>query len=641
MRKSALAALAVLAALVAWAPGAGGQTNNVTIRKLDVTNFPVVKISAQVDGDEPALNAFTVRENGRILSPPPEVVPIGKTDTPVGVVLAIDVSGSMRAGAKLVAAKEAAKQFVANKQPNDQIAVVAFNDVPQVKAGFTDDPAKLNAAIDGLAATGETALYDGVRAAATLFNDRPDLQPNIVVLSDGKDTVSQNGLAEAQASVVGAKSSVFTVGLKGGRDFDAGALSALAQAGGGKYVETNDPAQLKALYGSIQRAIHNQYELTYTSKDTSGNIQVTVGAGGQLATAGPVAVGSVAVGRDVAPVVVHGSRFGGLLGNGPALAIVAGLGFLAVGLVVFGASALTREGVPTLSTTLQPYGPGGGTAFESGSATGGVELAQTAIMRRAVDATARIAAGGSILDTLERKLEQADLPVRPAEALFFYLASLAAAVVFTLLLWGPFVALLAGIVIGLAPIAVLDFLGGRRQRKFTAQLPDVLRVIASSLRAGFSLLQAADAASEQVDDPMAKELRRVLVETRLGRPLESALDDSAKRTHSPDFDWAVMAIGIQREVGGNLAELLSTVADTMVARERLRQEVRTLTAEGRLSAIVLILLPLALGGFIFFNNRSYLDPLFHETIGQFMLIGTVVLMVVGYIWMRKIVDVPI
>ena len=123
----------------------------------------------------------------------------------------------------------------------------------------------------------------------------------------------------------------------------------------------------------------------------------------------------------------------------------------------------------------------------------------------------------------------------------------------------------------------------------------MLQLLAGSLRAGYSLLQGVDAVAQEVDDPMGQELRRVLAEARLGRPLEDALDDAAERMSSADFAWAVMAVGIQREVGGNLAELLDTVAETMIQRERLRREVRSLTAEGRVSAFILGLLPVGLG----------------------------------------------
>jgi tight adherence protein B len=140
---------------------------------------------------------------------------------------------------------------------------------------------------------------------------------------------------------------------------------------------------------------------------------------------------------------------------------------------------------------------------------------------------------------------------------------------------------------------------------------------------------------------MGQELRRVLAEARLGRPLEDALEEAAERMSSADFAWAVMAVGIQREVGGNLAELLDTVAETMIQRERLRREVRSLTAEGRVSAFILGLMPVGLGLMMFAVNRDYISKLFNTGIGQGMLAGSSVLAIFGFIWMKKIVEIEI
>lgn len=635
MKRLLAALLVATLSLVAVAPTATAA-ESIIIRKLDFSQFPTVVISAQVTGAGATPASFALRENGKIVTPD-GIVPLGKTDTPVGIALVIDISGSMRQGSKLLAAKEAAKQFVAQKLENDQIAVVAFNQVATVVSGFTGDRDALAKAIDGLAATGETSLFDGVRTAATLFGDRTDLQANIVVLSDGADTTSQNTVEAAEGAVLSAKASLFAIGLVGGES-DSGSLRRLASASGGTYTETTDPQSLKSLYQTVQRDIQNQFEITYTSTAT-GSVSVSLASGGRIAVAGPVKAGSVAEGAAVSPEVIRRSRFAKPLAGSGSLAAIAVLVFLGAALVVAGGIAISRRGVPGLASRLQPYGPEGGAAFEVRAGSGDVELAQTALVRRAVEATARLAKRGKTLDTLELKLDAADLPVRPAEALFFYVVGVTSVVLVVGLLSGLFPALLALIVFALVPVATLNLLGRRRQAKFASQLPDVLRLLASSLRAGFSLLQAADATAEQIDDPMGKELRRVLVEARLGRPLEGALEDSAKRVHVPDFDWVVMAIGIQREVGGNLAELLSTVADTMVARERLRQEVKTLTAEGRISAIVLAALPVLIGIAVYVLNPGYLDPLLHRTGGQIAILVATLTGIAGFIWMRKIVDV--
>ena len=182
---------------------------------------------------------------------------------------------------------------------------------------------------------------------------------------------------------------------------------------------------------------------------------------------------------------------------------------------------------------------------------------------------------------MEALLEQANLPLRPAEALFFYGAGVTLLGLLALL-GAPTlpVGLMFAAIVAIAPLVVVKQLRKRRLKAFEQQLPDTLNLLAGSLRAGYSFLQGVEAVAQETSDPMARELRRVLAEARLGRPLEEALQDVAVRMQSRDFDWAVMAIRIQREVGGNLAELLSTVADTMIQRSRLRGEVKTLTAEG-------------------------------------------------------------
>ena len=138
---------------------------------------------------------------------------------------------------------------------------------------------------------------------------------------------------------------------------------------------------------------------------------------------------------------------------------------------------------------------------------------------------------------------------------------------------------------------------------------------------------------------LGKELGIVLAETRLGRSLEDALQDAGERMGSPDFDWAILAINIQREVGGNLAELLSTVADTMIARGRLRREVKALTAEGRMTAIILGLLPIVIGMALYVLNPDYMQIMFTRSIGKIVLAGSTLWAVLGFFWMKKIITV--
>ncbi len=181
----------------------------------------------------------------------------------------------------------------------------------------------------------------------------------------------------------------------------------------------------------------------------------------------------------------------------------------------------------------------------------------------------------------------------------------------------------------------------KRRKKFIAQLPDMLQLLSGTLRAGYSIAQGMEAVSNEVEDPMGRELRRVMVESRLGRPLEEALEAAAERTQSEDFGWAVMAIRIQREVGGNLAELLLTVAETMTQRERLRRDVAALTAEGRMSAYILGFLPPGLAAVIWVTNKSYIARLTQDGIGWTLIIISVISMLIGFLWMNKIIKIEI
>jgi tight adherence protein B len=201
---------------------------------------------------------------------------------------------------------------------------------------------------------------------------------------------------------------------------------------------------------------------------------------------------------------------------------------------------------------------------------------------------------------------------------------------------------LMGLALGLGlPFGYLIAKESRRTSAFLAQLPDTLQLIAGSLSAGYSMPQAMDAVVREGSQPITGEFNRALVEARLGVPIEDALDGVAERMQSKDFSWVVMAIRIQREVGGNLAELLTTVAGTLRERERLRRQVKVLSAEGRLSAWILGLLPLAFAVYLVLAQPDYLQPLVTEPLGWALIALGITLLAVGALWMRKTVKVEV
>lgn len=239
-----------------------------------------------------------------------------------------------------------------------------------------------------------------------------------------------------------------------------------------------------------------------------------------------------------------------------------------------------------------------------------------------------------------KELELAGLRITPgnlvvlvgavAITLFFLISLLAGSVA---------VGFLAAVMVPVGAKVYVQLLTDRRRALFAKQLDETVQMIASALRAGFSFPQALDAVARDADSPTAEEFARVINENRLGRDLVVALEQTADRMQSEDFRWIGEAVAIHRDTGGNLNEVLDRVGATMRARNQLREQVSSLASEGKFSAIVLMILPVGVGGFYTLANPDYMHPLIGTTFG-FVLLGlSAVLYVVGGLWMRKIVDV--
>jgi tight adherence protein B len=269
------------------------------------------------------------------------------------------------------------------------------------------------------------------------------------------------------------------------------------------------------------------------------------------------------------------------------------------------------------------------------------QLAETRLMQEMVDITGRMAERVGLLNRVEDKLEQADLPLRPPEAIFFYAAGLFVVFAASFLLLAPMMALILTVVAAIAPFLWLEFRRKRRLRRFERQLPDTLNLLAGSMRAGFSFAQGLEAVADEAVEPSRRELQRVFTESRLGRPIEDSLEESANRMQSVDLMWAVMAIRIQREVGGNLAELLDTVSRTMTQREQLKGEILSLTAEGRMSAWVLGIFPPAFAVVLYVIQPDYMGLLFSSTLGIMAVGVSAVMACFGFFWLRKIMTIEV
>jgi len=192
--------------------------------------------------------------------------------------------------------------------------------------------------------------------------------------------------------------------------------------------------------------------------------------------------------------------------------------------------------------------------------------------------------------------------------------ALAAAAV-GLILSGPIAGLLLGLAAPMVARMYLSIRSGRRRAAFADQLDDSLQLLAGNLLAGHSLLRAMDSVSREAEEPTSTEFSRLINETRVGRPLGDCLDDIAARMSSDDFTWVAQAIAIHREVGGDLAEVLDTVSQTIRERNQIRRQVKALSTEGRMSGYVLMALPIGVTGFLMMSNPGYLTKLTQSPIG--------------------------
>ncbi len=245
-------------------------------------------------------------------------------------------------------------------------------------------------------------------------------------------------------------------------------------------------------------------------------------------------------------------------------------------------------------------------------------------------------------NSMDFKMQQADWPLLGSEfEVMLAIFGAICAVITLAATLEPLMALLAFAGGVLAGLLFLNIYIKRRQKAFTNQLGDMLTMVANALRAGFSFMQAFELIAREMDAPIGREVQKVVNEVNLGATLETALENMQKRVVSPDFELVVTAVLIQRQVGGNLAQILDTISETIQERIRMRREVMSITAQGRLSGVVLALLPFVIGILISCLNPGYMQPLFDEPIGKMCIVGAIFMEIIGYIVIQKIVDIKV
>ncbi|GAC1440576.1 MAG: hypothetical protein NVS3B26_10160 [Mycobacteriales bacterium] len=563
------------------------------------------------------------------------------------VFLAIDTSGSMQ-GPGIQGAKQAANAFLAAVPADVKVGLITFSEVPQIAVAPTKNRKALTDAVAALVAHGETALYDAISLAVKVLG--PTGVRGIIVLSDGADTVSKTTLARTLTALSAARVRLDEVGFRTSAA-DSAVLGRIARGGGGTVLAASNAAGLAAVFQSAARDLSRELLVTVDVPNRLASTQATLRVqaavagrplGDEIVTLLPVAatVTSQSSVPDAGPrpvATVHGwlgsksSLWAGL-----AAVFLALLVALVVGLGRAGTEARSGARTRRLLSLYTLTGRPAKVAQES------TALGDNNVARSAVELAGRFATRRGFDERLALKLDRAAIPLRVGEWLVICAGVAAAGLVLLGLLTGSFaVGLIAAIAGGVVPGRWLSFKARRRQAAFVETMPDSLQLVAGSLSAGFSLPQAIDSVAREGAEPLAGEFGRAVAESRLGVPIEDALESIADRMDSEDFRWVVMAVRVQREVGGNLAEVLGIVSQTMRDRASLRRQVRALSAEGRLSAYILIGMPILMAIFLVLFRRAYIRPLYTEALGLVMLGFAILLLVIGSFWMKKVVTVEV
>lgn len=639
---------ALLGPLAGLAAGQEADTGPaIEVTGTDLSEFPTVKLrvalSPELAAGDLGAEQFEIAENGTPVEE--QVTPLA--DQVVSVMLAVDVSGSI-AGEGIAQAKLAALDLLEVLPENAPVGVIAFSTGAEVVSEFTTDRGATEAAIVGLEADGGTALYDAVALAAEQSGAVEADRNAVLVLSDGADTDSTRDLEAAREDIEGRIDDFYVVSLQS-EQTDADALAALAEAGGGRVVAAEDPDALSATYVELGQRIVNQYELVFTSTTPDPTGEYTIGVAGSEATGGievalpdrpnPAPADDEEAGPRELPGVITSTAEPGLLQQDWVMWVGAGLLAVAITVALLlavpsGGSLQSgiqrrRDRRRSLASDAAPsdddHNPAE-RAFES------VRDAVTGFATRAVERT-------ESQGRIDAALDRAGLVMRAGEYVALIVAIAVVAAIVLYLLMGVVGGALGLLVPILGSGAFLSFKASRRNSAFAEQLGDALMIMAGSLRSGFGVGQAIDTVAEEMDDPIGTEFRRAILETRLGRDMEDALDGIARRVQNEDFEWVVDAMRINRQVGGDLAQILDQVAETIRARNRLKRQVAALTAEGRMSALVLGVLPIGMGLILYSSNPDYMDPLFSRTIGWVMLGVAVGLLVAGALWLKKLIDI--
>jgi len=607
------AALATIAAGLLAASIAAGAAANTGVRRVDLSQFPLVRATAMA----PAGTRPVLLEGDR-LAAYAKVRELGAAEA---LMLAVDNSQSMR-GAPLGEAKRAAADFLGRERRAGSMGLVVFGHeaLPLTRLRASrDDVTTTLAALVADKQKG-TSLYDAVRLSALRLQRMSAGTRILVLLTDGHDLGSHASLEQALAAAQRANAVVYAIAV--GKDADRTPLGALASGTGGKVFGATDVSDLSAAYDAIGRELDRTWQISFLARARPGEqMRLRVRARGLDGTT-VVRVPGTPDNRGPLPASVA---------HQPVTAAVVVL-LAAILLTAAGVGAFRRRRRNDVRRLLQVHlerldGPE-------------LELERAQRFEPILAWAERSIEELPGAERLTRLVEASGLPLRVGYVPFIgVFGAFFFAIVGTAMGAGAFIVILLMIVGCAAPLPLLSIAVRRRRQAFDRQLADVLATIAATLRAGHGLRTALRGVADDGSPPASQEFTRVLGEERLGRPLDRAIAAMCVRIGSEDLDYVATAINVQTQAGGSLATLFDTLSETVRERQRHARKVRALTSMGRMSATILCCLPFGLVALMTLISPKYMAPFFTTSTGHVLIGYCLTSMTIGALILKRVVNV--
>jgi tight adherence protein B len=617
-RLSLLAALLLAVPLLAGTSRAAGTSASARLIK---STFPVRTVVVSLPSNRHLTTRdIRVTENGQAVLDPTLVPASGAAKKTFGVVLVLDTSDSMQGG-PIAAAVKAEHAFIAKRNRNEQLGVVEFNRQARVVLPLTTSGLKIGAFLASTPSLAPgTHIFDAVARAEAMLSAAHIRSGSIVVLSDGADTGSRNRLPHVAHAAVAANMRIYTIGLDD-KSYKPGTLTDLAAQGHGEYKEEKANA-LAPLFDQLSRQLSNEYLLRYKSllgPKVHVHVQVQVKGLGSAFTsyrtpplpsqgaATPSKPSTSGIWTSEITVIVLG------------LIVAAIIAFVVIGLL-----APRRTGLPARMAEFVSIR---GLQRDKGdAATAGQSDAEQP---------------KDLWTRFEEILEIADIKTPPEMIVAgtFAVTALAFLLIYVVTS-SPWWSLLALVVPYLSREWVVRTLRRRRNR-FAEQLPDALQVIGSALRSGHSFAGALAVVVEGGSEPLKSEMQQVVADEQLGVPIQDSLQVVAERMASRDLEQLALVAQLQREAGGDAAEVVDRVAETVRERFDLKRLIQTLTMQGRMSRWIVSALPIVVVLAVYLENPHYFHPLTSALLGRIALGFAAAWAVAGSFVIKRIVEIEV